>query len=90
MWFQFVRNYWKSVKTIHWSNSYVKVKNWYILGDEFKKVIEEVVNKETYEQRKTLAGYALKKNAGQHIAFVKEDVIQAHFKFLAACPAPVF
>ena len=52
--------------------------------------MEDVVNKETIEQRKTLAGYAMKKKEGQPIMFVKEDVIQAHFKFLAACPAPVF
>lgn len=52
--------------------------------------MEELVDKEVYEQRKTLAGYTLRKNAGQSIMFVKEDVIQAHFKFLAACPTPVF
>ena len=60
------------------------------IGNEFKKVVEELVDKETFEQRKNLAGYALKKNGGHSIMFMKEDVIQAHFKFLAACPAPEY
>lgn len=62
----------------------------YYLGNEFKKVVEDLIDKETYEQRKNLAGYALKKSPNHSIMFMKEDVIQAHLKFLSACPAPEF
>lgn len=47
------------------------------------------MDKEQVKQRKTLAGYALRKSA-QNIMFMKEEVAQAHFKFLTSCPPPVF
>lgn len=53
-------------------------------------MVEDLIDKETYEQRKNLAGYALKKSPNHSIMFMKEDVIQAHLKFLSACPAPEF
>ena len=49
-----------------------------------------MVTSELFEQNKALAGYSFKKNNQQNIMFMKEEVIQAHYDFLSASPAPIF
>jgi hypothetical protein len=48
------------------------------------------VNKEIYEENKSLAGYSLRKKQNQEILFMKEEVIQEHIKFLSASPPPLY
>ena len=61
-----------------------------ILGSEFAEIMENLVEKETYQANKNLAGYSMRKNAPQKIMFQKEEVISEYITFLSKSPAPVF